>query len=61
MIIGNIKLSKMGQTLYDSSYMRYQSWEKEVSCKKSENAYSSWGNGESDGREHEEGFGRLVA
>ena len=61
MIIVNIKLSKRGQTLYDSNYMSYQSWENKVSCKKSENAYLCWQGGKSDGREHEEGFGRLVA
>ena len=33
MNIGNIKLSKRDQTLYDSNYMRYQSWENKVSWK----------------------------
>ena len=61
MIIGNIKLSKRGQTLYDSNYMRYQSWENKVSCKKSENAYSCWQSGKSDGRVHEEGFWKIFA
>lgn len=33
MNIGNAKLSKRGQILYDSNYMRYQSWENKVSRK----------------------------